>query len=265
MDLERELPTSSCDIVTAAGELIATTKAAILPDLIMVFDVSIPINVGDEVRRKLPSGLDETFEVVDPRFFEKLQGVKAHYQIKYRRKGSFPHGAGGNYTVHVTGSNSRVNIASTDRSTNVVVEGDVFGNLTAALRKDVRPGPELDRLSRPSKKCAPSKKLPALRQHIRSSFQFRQTTSGSSRHFYPLWPILFRRDPLPHDPHRPQPAEDPPAARARAVDHQRKDDRRLHARGRADGDSCRSAAFAPTAQHGGYDDPNRADRYRNLK
>jgi len=55
-------------------------------------------------------------------------------------------GAGGNYTVHVTGNNSRVNIDSTDRSTNVVVEGDVFGNLTAVLRKEVREGPELDRL-----------------------------------------------------------------------------------------------------------------------
>jgi hypothetical protein len=57
MDLARSLPTSTCEIVAANGELIATTKAAILPELIMVFDVSIPINVGDEVRRKLPSGL----------------------------------------------------------------------------------------------------------------------------------------------------------------------------------------------------------------
>jgi hypothetical protein len=39
---------------------------------------------------------------------------------------------------------------------------------------------------------------------------------------------------LSHDPDRPQPAEDPTAARARAVDHQRKDDRGLHARGWAD-------------------------------
>ncbi len=37
----------------------------------------------------------------------------------------------------------------------------------------------------------------------------------------------------PRFPHRPQPAEDPAAARSRAVDHQRKDDRGLHARGRA--------------------------------
>jgi hypothetical protein len=146
MDLERSLPTSTCDIVSAAGQLIATTKAAVLPERIIVFDTSIPIGVGDEVRRKLPSGQDEAFEVTDPTFFEKLHGTKAHYQLKYRRKGVFPHGAGGNYTVHVTGSNSRVNIASTDRSTNVVVEGDVFGNLTAVLRQEVREGAELDRL-----------------------------------------------------------------------------------------------------------------------
>jgi hypothetical protein len=66
------------DALSTLISLLATTKAAILPDLIMVFDVSIPINVGDEVRPKLPSGLDDTFEAVDPRFFEKLQGVKAH-------------------------------------------------------------------------------------------------------------------------------------------------------------------------------------------
>jgi hypothetical protein len=146
MDLERSLPTSICDIVSSTGELVATTKAAVLPELIIVFDTSIPIGVGDEVRRKLPSGKEDAFEVIEPTFFEKLHGTKAHYQIRYRRKGTFPHGAGGNYTVHVAGNNSRVNIASTDQSTNVVVEGDVFGNLTAVLRKEVRDDADLDRL-----------------------------------------------------------------------------------------------------------------------
>jgi hypothetical protein len=146
MNLEHSLPTSICDIVSSAGNLVATTKVAILPKLMVVFDTLIPIKVGDEVRRRLPSGVDETFEVVEPSFFEKFHDTEAHYKVKYRRKGEFPHGTGGNYTVHVTGHNSRVNIASTDRSTNVVVDGDVFGNLTAALRKDVGAGPELDRL-----------------------------------------------------------------------------------------------------------------------
>src|SRR5436190_13840033 len=49
VNLERMLPTSACEIVAATGELIATTKAAILPENIVVFDTKIAINVGDEV------------------------------------------------------------------------------------------------------------------------------------------------------------------------------------------------------------------------
>jgi hypothetical protein len=146
MDLERTLPSSTCEIISKDGNLIATTKAAILPQNIIVFDTSIPIGVGDEVRRRLPSGQDEAFEVTDPTFFEKFHDTKAHYQLKYRRKGTFPQGAGGNYTVHVTGNNSRVNIASRDQSTNVVVEGDVFGNLIEALRRGVQDNHQLDKL-----------------------------------------------------------------------------------------------------------------------
>jgi hypothetical protein len=146
MDLEHSLPTSSCDVVSRAGELIATTTAAILPQNIVVFDTKIPISVGDEIRRKLPSGQDETFEVTDPTFFQEFRGTKAHYQLKYRRKGTFPHGSGGNYTFNVSGNNTRVNIASRDQSTNVVVEGDVFGDLAAALRSGVSDGEKLNQL-----------------------------------------------------------------------------------------------------------------------
>src|SRR3954452_15529307 len=49
--------------------------------------------------------------------------------------------------------------------------------------------------------------------------------------------------PLDHG--RPQRSEDPPAERACAVDHQRKDDRGLHTRGRADGNSRARAADRP--------------------
>lgn len=110
------------------------------------FRHKISISVGDEIRRKLPSGQEEVFEITDPKFFQEFHGTKGHYQLEYRRKGTFGQGQGGNYTVHITGHNSRVNIASVDRSTNVAVEGDVFGNLSAKLRKDLKNGPELARL-----------------------------------------------------------------------------------------------------------------------
>jgi hypothetical protein len=135
-----------CEIISSTGDLITTTKAAILPQKIVVFDTSIAINVGDEVRRRLPSGQDEAFEVTDPTFFQKFHDTNAHYQLKYRRKGTFPHGAGGNYTFHVSGNNTRVNIASRDQSTNVVVKGDVFGNLETALRGGVQDAGKLNEL-----------------------------------------------------------------------------------------------------------------------
>ncbi len=146
MDLENTLPMSLCEIVSSTGELIATTKAAILPKNIVVLDTSIAINIGDEVRRRLPSGQDEAFEVTDPTFFQAFHDTKAHYQLKYRRKGTFPHGAGGNYTFNVSGTNARVNIASRDHSTNVVVEGNVFGNLETALRGSVTDAEKLNQL-----------------------------------------------------------------------------------------------------------------------
>jgi hypothetical protein len=146
MDLENILPSSMCEIISSKGELIARTKAAILPENIIVFDTSIAINVGDEVRRRLPSGQDEAFEVTDPTYFQQFHDTLAHYQLKYRRKGTFPHGVGGNYTFNVSGNNTRVNIASRDQSTNVVVEGDVLGNLEAALRSGVQDGEKLHQL-----------------------------------------------------------------------------------------------------------------------
>jgi hypothetical protein len=146
MDLENTLPTSVCDIVSSTGNLIATTKAAILPQNIVVFDTSLAISVGDEVRRALPSGQDETFEITDPTFFQEFHGTKAHYQLKYRRKGTFPHGAGGNYTFHVSGNNARLNIDSRDQSINTVVEGDVLGGLETALRDGIQDSEKLSRL-----------------------------------------------------------------------------------------------------------------------
>lgn len=127
------------------GKLIAKTEASILPKVIVVLDVSLPINVGDEVRRRLPNGQDEAFEVLDPKFFEKFHDLPPHFKLEYRRKGQFAHGAGGNYTISVQGANARVDIASRDQSTNIVT-GDIFGDLTAALKANVSDPDQLAKL-----------------------------------------------------------------------------------------------------------------------
>jgi hypothetical protein len=49
--------------------------------------------------------------------------------------------------VHVSGLNARVNIGSHDQSSNVAIEGDIFGQLTAKLQSEVQDNDALQRLT----------------------------------------------------------------------------------------------------------------------
>jgi hypothetical protein len=145
MRIGDHFPKSKLDIVASDGTLRSSSVGVVSGDSILIEDVSAVIEVGDEMRRTLPNGSEEVFVVDDPAFREKFHTIDAHYQVKVHKRGTFPRHTGGHYNLHVTGNNSRVNIGSTDRSTNVVVEGDVFGNLTAALRKEVKDSEQLAR------------------------------------------------------------------------------------------------------------------------
>lgn len=80
-------------------------------------DTNIDVDIGDEVRRVLPNGKEEVFDVTNTHFNEKFHSIPAHYAIKVWRKGTMAPGTGGNY-VNVTGHNARVVIGSTDNSSN---------------------------------------------------------------------------------------------------------------------------------------------------
>jgi hypothetical protein len=56
--------------------------------------------------------------------------------VKVSRKGSFAHQTGG-YFVNMSGPNARVNIGSTDNSTNIVQSGDVFAEMRQAIQAGV--------------------------------------------------------------------------------------------------------------------------------
>jgi hypothetical protein len=103
----------------------------------MVPDASVVIHPGDEMRRSLPNGTDETFEVVDPRFHDETFGIKPHFQVKVRRKGAFPHHTGGHFNITMSGANARVNLGSTDNSTNLVGSAAVFGDMTSAITNGI--------------------------------------------------------------------------------------------------------------------------------
>lgn len=116
--------------------------------VIAIEDVSLPIEVGDPLTRRLPSGLTETFIVDDPGYRESFSGIPAHYQVKAHRAGaerSILHGAA---TYNVTGPNARVNINSHDHSTNTVTfePAPVFADLRRAVVEAVAENSERAKL-----------------------------------------------------------------------------------------------------------------------
>jgi hypothetical protein len=140
-------PQSDIDIVAPDGTVRHRTKAIIDSKMATIPDPSIVIEPGDEIRRRIPSGVEEAFEVVDPVFYESHGGaIPAHYQVKIRRKGTFPKGTGGNYTFNVSGPNARVNFNSQDYSQNIVSDRSVFGELRAAIENGVPDPTEKDQL-----------------------------------------------------------------------------------------------------------------------
>lgn len=112
------------EIVSPEGEIRSRVLAYYSGNLFVIDDMTVDVRPGDEIRRRLPNGNDETFRVDDPKFFDGSFGK--HYQIKISRPKIYPPKTGGNYTVHVTGENSRVNINSNDHSTNIAGNISVF-------------------------------------------------------------------------------------------------------------------------------------------
>lgn len=132
-----DFPKSRFEIFGPQGETRGATQAIHAGDNIMVLDTKLVIQPGDEMRRSLPNGADEAFEVIDPHFQEETFGIPAHYQVRVRRKGTFPHDSGGHLNISVSGVNARVNIGSADHSTNVVQGSSVFADLRSAIASGI--------------------------------------------------------------------------------------------------------------------------------
>jgi hypothetical protein len=134
MRMSDHFPASDIDIVAPDGTVRCSTRGVVADNSILIEDASITVEPGDEIRRKVPNGREEVFTVHDPRFYPAWQGFADHYQIKVSRKGAYPKGTGGYYSINVSGNNARVNIGSVDQSKNIVSEQAVFGNLRSAIQ-----------------------------------------------------------------------------------------------------------------------------------
>ena len=109
-------------LVKADGTVVKSDiRASVQRNKIFIFDVSLPIEVGDHILRTLPSGLVEDFIVEDPGYYSGATGLPGSYQCVVRRSGASASPAQSvinNITAHFHAANSRLNVHSTDNSVN---------------------------------------------------------------------------------------------------------------------------------------------------
>lgn len=142
MSIFKSFPQSDFEVVSPQGEVRGKARGTFSGEQVTVDDEKLLVFTNDEIRRSIPSGAEEAFTVIDPKFFAKMPGIPAHYQIKVRRKGVFPRHEGGYYNITVSGENARVNLHSIDNSTNTVNHSGVFADLIGAIEGSVKDASE---------------------------------------------------------------------------------------------------------------------------
>jgi len=83
----RQFEKDKIKIIKKTGEEIENIQAGVQSKMILLSDVSVPVEVGDIICRELPSGIQERFLVTDPGYTSGAGPIKPHYQIKYEREG----------------------------------------------------------------------------------------------------------------------------------------------------------------------------------
>lgn len=131
------MPHSHFEVIAPGGEIRCTGEAVFTDEVIAIFDEQARVVVGDEIRRRLPNGMDDTYQIAKVVFYEKTHGIPGHFQVFGHPKGHMPHREGGNFNITINGPNGRVNISSTDNSQNIVGDDAVFGDLLRAVDENV--------------------------------------------------------------------------------------------------------------------------------
>jgi hypothetical protein len=137
----KQFMTDRVTLVKKNGQRFENLPANVQSGMIMTQDPKIPIEDGDQFERRTPSGVVENFIVLDAGFHQAFSSIAAHYQSKVRKTTAIQQSVHGSHVVYnLSGPNARVNIQSTDSSTNVVnVESAaLFDKLRNAIQESVK-------------------------------------------------------------------------------------------------------------------------------
>ena len=127
------------DILKADGSELSGLKASVQGTLIMMPARGAVVEPGDLVRRHMSTGAEETFEVVEPGFYEAFGSLEAHYEMAIRRlTASEAATAVQHITFNFNGANARLNQNSVDNSVNVAAVDPQAAQLVAQLREELQ-------------------------------------------------------------------------------------------------------------------------------
>lgn len=133
-----DVMTDNITIIKKSGERFEGLKASVQRDKIFFESSTVLVEPRDLVQRIMSNKGIETFEVVDPCFYEEVFGFNAHYQMVVRKLG-LPEAerAVHSITYNISGANARVNNHSVDNSVNTVTYTAEVAGLVQSLRDEV--------------------------------------------------------------------------------------------------------------------------------
>lgn len=123
MNLKNLLNSAAGDAVALVkqnGTRTEGVKAVVKSNEITIFDTSLDVEEGDSIERRLPSGRVDLYTVLDTGFNPGLSPVPPFYSMKVRKESAIRDDRGSSPVVYnLAGPNARVNVNSTDSSTNI--------------------------------------------------------------------------------------------------------------------------------------------------
>lgn len=111
-------PTEKIRIIKQDLSVISDVNAFVDTSMIFIDDATLLIEEGDIIERSLPSGANEQYLVIDRGFHRGVRGIPDHYQVKVEKKTAYTKISSGHVINYNIGKADRININSTDNSTN---------------------------------------------------------------------------------------------------------------------------------------------------
>lgn len=141
----KEFAKDNISVLKKNGQRFDGLKASVQPGKVFLWEPSILVEPKDLIVRHMSNGGTETFEVIEPGFYEAVLSFGAHYQMTVRRMGDAEaEKVSHSITYNFHGDNARVNNQSVDNSINTIFQSNEIINLVTKLKA------EIERLDLPS-------------------------------------------------------------------------------------------------------------------